>query len=101
MKERCWENLFSLETIYYVLFLSMLLVFIYGGKICTDMPMDENGLVLSAERKMKIDSGLDSLTLKEQYCDNRNAITLYGGSIFIALAVFRGFYKKASKRKRD
>ena len=65
MKEKCYENLMSLETIYYLLFITFLITFMFGSKFCKEFETDESGLKLSAERKMMIDSGLDSLTYKE------------------------------------
>ena len=95
-----YDQIFSWETLYFIAFVTMLVLFIFGNKFCT-MPRNTDGsLIIEEERKIRIDSGQEQLSMLEHYCENQKDISLAAGSIFIVFVVTRQFINKAAKKHK-
>lgn len=98
--EQAVQNFFSLDTLYYLFFVLMLFLTVFGGRFCA--ALDDNGkLILSEERKIKMSTGQDALSIYEQYCENQRDVSMVSGSAFIVFAVTRAFFNKAARKTKQ
>lgn len=74
----------DMHVIYYLLFFSMLAVFIMGNRLCNDQINYSEGL-----------------RMKDQFCHNREWVSLNTGVLFLCFAVFRSFKQKFEKKKEN
>ena len=94
------QSFFTFETLYYLVFVLMLVLTVFGGRFCTSM--DENGkIIISEERKIKIANGQDGLSIYEQYCENQRDLSMLSGSVFIVFAVTRAFANKVARKNKQ
>lgn len=76
------ENLFSFDGMYYILFFTLLLGVIVGGKVCAG-----EGSTTSPEDELRERGGLTQpKSFTEQFCDQRNRYTLNLGVLFLVMA---------------
>ena len=88
-EEFSWANLCSMNLLYYVLFISMILAYLFSNKYCTKY-----------YKPGQLDPELeDSLTYR--LCANRDRISLNAGSGFLAFAAFRAFYNHVTRKAKE
>ena len=94
--ERVWQNLFTLEAVYYLTFFVLLLGFIISGKVC---PLEAEEP--SAEDELMEKSGLTRpKSFTEKYCGDRDRYTLNIGVVFLVMAAGKKMYGSYATKMR-
>ena len=88
------DNNVKLETLGYLFFISFIIVFFVGSRVCEKYDKGKKEL-------LEVDT-LDDLnpnkSLKDGFCENRNTIVLNMGVLFLVFTVVRSYYSKFTKK---
>lgn len=72
----------DMHMIYYLLFLAMIAVFFMGNRLCNSFADYSEGI-----------------TIQDQFCHNKEWVSLNFGVAFLCFAVFRSFKSKFNQKK--
>ena len=75
----------SIDSLYYFLFFAMMVMYFVANRKCN---VYDNTIV------QEQDEPGENKSLKERFCENRDALTLNVGVMFLCMVAFRSYYKR-------
>ena len=90
------DNDVRLETFGYFMFIALIAVFFLGTRICNKYDDMKKEL---KEVEMPDDYNPDS-SLKAQFCENRNSLSLNMGVAFLVFTVGKAYYNRIQKKMK-
>ena len=80
------------EWLYYFFFVAMIMIFLVGNKICGSQKKD-----FDLEEQLST-SDVQTTSIKDQFCEYKDAYTLNTGVMFLCMAAFKAYNNRISKK---